>query len=113
MKIEKSLLSGTTPLLVLSLLRDGDKYGYQMITDLALRSEHAFELREGTLYPILHALEKDGALRSYEKETPTGKKRRYYTLTRVGEQRLQERETQWRQFVGAVDRVLRADPAIG
>ncbi|NCB04486.1 MAG: PadR family transcriptional regulator [Clostridia bacterium] len=113
MKIEKSLLSGTTPLLVLSLLRDGDKYGYQMITDLALRSEHAFELREGTLYPILHALEKDGALRSYEKETPTGKKRRYYTLTRVGEQRLQERETQWRQFAGAVDRVLRADPAVG
>ncbi|ODU55958.1 MAG: PadR family transcriptional regulator [Clostridium sp. SCN 57-10] len=111
MKIDKSLLSGTTPLLILSLLRDGDKYGYQMITDLALRSEHIFELREGTLYPILHALEKDGALRSYEKQTPAGKTRRYYTLTGAGEKRLSERETQWRQFTGAVERVLRAEPS--
>lgn len=111
MKIDKSLLSGTTPLLILSLLRDGDKYGYQMITDLALRSEHIFELREGTLYPILHALEKDGALRSYEKQTPAGKTRRYYTLTRAGEERLNERETQWRHFTGAVERVLHAEPS--
>ena len=68
MKIDKSLLSGSTALLVLSLLSESDKYGYQMISDLALRSEQVFEFKEGTLYPVLHALEKEGALRSYEKE---------------------------------------------
>ena len=49
MKIEKSLLSGSTPLLVLSLLKDGDKYGYEMVTELAKRSDDTFLLKEGTL----------------------------------------------------------------
>lgn len=51
MKIEKSLLSGSTSLLVLSLLKDGDKYGYEMIEELAKRSDDTFLLKEGTLYP--------------------------------------------------------------
>ena len=54
MKIEKSLLSGSTPLLILSLLKDGDKYGYEMIEELAKRSDDTFLLKEGTLYPLLH-----------------------------------------------------------
>ena len=54
-KIDKSLLSGSTSMLVLALLRESDKYGYQMITELALRSDNTFELKEGTLYPVLHA----------------------------------------------------------
>ena len=53
MKIEKSLLSGSTPLLVLSLLKDGDKYGYQMIEELRCRSDVTFSLKAGTLYPLL------------------------------------------------------------
>ena len=59
MKIEKSLLSGSTPMLVLSLLKDGDKYGYEMVETLARRSDDTFQLKEGTLYPLLHALEKE------------------------------------------------------
>ena len=65
MKIEKSLLSGSTPLLVLSLLKDGDKYGYEMVTELALRSDDTFQLKEGTLYPLLHTLEKNKFVTSY------------------------------------------------
>ena len=49
MKIEKSLLSGSTPMLILSLLKDGDKYGYEMVAELAKRSDDTFELKEGTL----------------------------------------------------------------
>ena len=60
MKVDKSLLSGSTSLLVLSLLKDGDKYGYQMADELAERSDHTFELKEGTRYPLLHSLEKEG-----------------------------------------------------
>ena len=57
--MEKNGLAGSTSLLVLSLLRDGDKYGYEMIAQLALRSEGVFELKEGTLYPVLHQLERE------------------------------------------------------
>ena len=50
MKIDKSLMTGSTTLLVLSLLAREEMYGYQMITELARRSDHTFELKEGTLY---------------------------------------------------------------
>ncbi len=106
MKIDKSLLSGSTALLVLSLLRENDKYGYQIIGDLAVRSERVFELKEGTLYPVLHALEKEGALRSYEKEAPTGRERRYYSITAKGRKLLEEKQEQWEHFARAVELIV-------
>ena len=57
MKISKELVKGSTATLVLSVLKSKDMYGYVIIKEIALRSEHVFELKEGTLYPILHALE--------------------------------------------------------
>ena len=56
MPIDKALMAGSTTLLVLSLLAEGEKYGYQMIAELARRSDNTFQLKEDTLYPILHAL---------------------------------------------------------
>ena len=55
-------------LLVLSLLAGEDMYGYQMIVELARRSDHTFEMKEGTLYPVLHGLERDGAVEAYQQE---------------------------------------------
>ena len=52
MKPDKSLLSGSTTLLILSLLSGGDMYGYEMISQLEARSDHTFTLKEGTLYPL-------------------------------------------------------------
>ena len=57
MKVDKSLITGSTTMLVLSLLKDGDKYGYEMIKELEKKSDETFSLKEGTLYPILHGLE--------------------------------------------------------
>ena len=79
-----------TALLVLALLSREDMYGYQMITRLEKQSDHTFEMKEGTLYPILHTLEKDGAVKSYEKEAPTGRMRKYYRITRKGLRLLDE-----------------------
>lgn len=59
-------------------------YGYQMIVELARRSDHTFEMKEGTLYPVLHGLERDGAVEAYQQEAPTGRMRKYYHLTRRG-----------------------------
>lgn len=112
MKIEKSLLSGSTPLLVLSLLKDGDKYGYEMIEELAKRSDDTFLLKEGTLYPLLHTLEKEGLVKSYNKTTPSGRERKYYRLTPAGGERLSYKEQEWKLFSEKVNAVIGATPAV-
>ena len=106
MKIEKSLLSGSTPMLVLSLLKDGDKYGYEMVDTLAKRSDDTFQLKEGTLYPLLHTMEKNHWVKSYTKPTPSGRERKYYHLTGEGLRQLEEKETQWKLFSEKVNAVL-------
>ena len=111
MRFEKTLVSGSTAMLVLSLLSDGDKYGYEMVLELARRSENAFQLKEGTLYPLLHALEKSGDVSSYLRTAPSGRERRYYALTDLGRGRLQEKSEEWRLFSESVNAVLRAAEA--
>ena len=106
MKIEKSLLSGSTPMLILSLLKDGDKYGYEMVETLAKRSDDTFALKEGTLYPLLHALEKEKFVESYSKTAPNGRERKYYRLTRSGREQLEYKEKEWRLFTEKVNAVL-------
>ena len=106
MKIEKSLLSGSTPLLVLSLLKDGDKYGYEMIEELAKRSDDTFQLKEGTLYPLLHTLEKEKLVASYSKQTSGGRERKYYRLTAEGLAQLEYKEKEWQLFTRTVNAVL-------
>ncbi len=110
MKIEKSLLSGSTPLLVLSLLKDGDKYGYEMADELAKRSDDTFQLKEGTLYPLLHTLEKNGLVKSYTKEGPGGRERRYYQLTEDGRGQLEHKTAEWKLFSEKVNAVIGATP---
>ena len=106
MKADQSLLNGSATLLVLSLLSTGDKYGYQMIAELEEKSDHTFSMKEGTLYPILHTLENAGAVDSYEKEAPTGRKRKYYHITKKGLKLLGEKKEEWSTFSQAVNAVL-------
>ena len=106
MKVEKSLLSGSTPLLILSLLKNEDMYGYQMVSELAKRSDDTFQLKEGTLYPLLHTLEKQGWVRSYAKQTPSGRERKYYRLTEDGHAQLEYKEKEWQLFSTKVNAVL-------
>ena len=95
-----------TSLLVLSLLSTEDMYGYQMIEELARRSNDAFQMKEGTLYPILHGLEKDKCLESYRQEAPSGRERKYYRLTRKGKTLLDEKRAEWEAFNHGVNSVL-------
>lgn len=106
MKYEKNLLSGSTPMLVLSLLTDGDKYGYQMVEELAKRSDDTFLLKEGTLYPLLHTLEKQGFVASYTMTTPQGRERKYYRLTHDGKKQLETKTREWKLFSEKVNAVL-------
>lgn len=80
MGIDKNLVQGSMALLLLRLLETKDMYGYEMIEALRSKSNNVFELKAGTLYPLLHSLESKGYVRSYE-DASSGKKRRYYQLT--------------------------------
>lgn len=100
-----------TRLLVLSLLAGEDMYGYQMIEELARRSNRTFEMKEGTLYPVLHGLEREGAVEAYRQEAPSGRIRKYYRLTRRGAARLEQEKQAWERYSGAVNAVLGISPA--
>ena len=101
-----------TKLLVLSLLAGADTYGYQMIVELGRRSNRTFEMKEGTLYPVLHGLEKDGYVEAYQQEAPTGRVRKYYHLTRKGGAALKTEEKAWETYSGAVNAVLRSSAGL-
>ena len=102
---------GGLDLLILHLLGEREMYGYEMVTELSLRSQEVFKLKEGTLYPLLHRLEKEGAVSAYE-ETAEGRTRRYYRLTRKGKGMLREREEAWARYAGAVNAVLCSTGAV-
>ena len=99
-------------LLVLSLLA-GELHDHLVAVHvLSRRSDHTFEMKEGTLYPVLHGLERSGAVEAYEQEAPTGRVRKYYHLTRRGAAFLKEEARAWQTYSGAVNAVLRACPAL-
>ena len=96
---------GGLDLLILSLLSEREMYGYEIVTELAKRSDETFMLREGTLYPLLHRLEQDGAVAARE-DKAAGRPRRYYRLTKKGGEKLAEREAEWVRYSTAVNAVL-------
>ena len=105
MRDSKELLTGGTGLLVLSVLNGTDLYGYRIIRELEIRSENAFEMSEGTLYPILHALEKEKFLESYWQEVD-GRNRKYYHITKKGIKELESKKQEFEEFTASVSKVL-------
>lgn len=105
MAIDKALISGSMSMLILRLLSEKDMYGYEMIDTLRRRSENVFELKAGTLYPLLHSLEDKNYLTCYEQEI-SGKVRKYYQLTKEGRRFFEKKQTEWTEYAHAVSNVL-------
>lgn len=105
MAVDKSLVSGSTTMLLLKLLAEKDMYGYEMIETLQARSKNVFELKAGTLYPLLHSLEQKKLLTVYEKEVG-GKVRKYYRITKEGHKVLKEKRQEWKTYSEAVANIL-------
>lgn len=106
MTFDKSLVGGSTVLLILSLLSEADKYGYEIIKELELRSENAFSFKEGTLYPVLHKLENDGYVKSYNSRGDRGRARKYYEITNKGKKQLISEKEKWNRFSKSVNRII-------
>lgn len=108
MPMDKSLTSGSMTMLILKLLSEKDMYGYEMIDTLRNRSQNVFELKAGTLYPLLHGLEEKSLVNVYEKEY-AGKVRKYYSLTKQGRELLDKKTEEWKVYSNAVLNVLALD----
>ena len=106
MASEKNLLSGNTTMLILKLLGERDMYGYQIIEELARRSDDTFRLKTGTLYPILHGLENDGMVSSYDEQADSARLRKYYHLTEKGHGLLERKRLEWAAYADAVNDVM-------
>ncbi|AUS95359.1 PadR family transcriptional regulator [Clostridium thermosuccinogenes] len=106
MPIDKTLLSGSTTMLILRLLEDRDMYGYQMIEELSKRSNDTFNLKAGTLYPLLHSLEQQGMVTSYDKNADGARMRKYYSITKKGRKLLADKKAEWQNYFTAVNHVL-------
>lgn len=106
MKINKELMKGSTSMLILTLLRCEDMYGYQITQKLRALSDNTFDMKEGTLYPMLYSLEKDGAVESYWFDTEEGRRRKYYKITDSGRNLLISKKKEWSIFVNAMNNVI-------
>lgn len=105
MGIDKNLIQGSMGLMIMRLLEEKDMYGYEMINVLRSKSNNVFELKSGTLYPLLHTLESKGFLSSYEDES-SGKTRKYYKLTNSGKKQVAQKKEEWNEYQTAVANVL-------
>jgi PadR family transcriptional regulator PadR len=99
--------AGVPELMILRLLKDGEMYGYEIVQAIAARTLQVVTPGEGVVYPVLHALEKEGALKSRRK-TVNGRSRVYYALTPRGAKKLAALAGHWTSVNNAVQAVLHA-----
>ena len=106
-----SFMNGVPELLVLRLIREREMYGYELVQAIRDRSQEAITIGEGVVYPVLHALEHDGALSSRRKSVK-GRSRVYYTITAAGLHRLDELTGTWTRLTDAVRTMLVGGPHV-
>ena len=96
---------GTLPTLILEALAQNPSHGYLIAQRIKERSEGVLDFKEGTLYPALHKLERDGMVESYE-GIEKGRPRRYYRITKSGRGALAKDRAEWRELSKAVTVIL-------
>src|SRR5882672_4155720 len=104
--MDTELLKGTLSLLILSLLSRKAMYGYEIAATVHRDTDGAFTWREGSLYPSLHKLEQTGLIVGEWEEKETGRKRRYYHITKEGRAALAEKVQSWTELCQAVNCIL-------
>lgn len=104
-KVNKELLKGSLELIILAVLKDEAQYGYEIAKQIKQNSKEVFDLGEGTLYPLLHKLEKEKLLQAYWQEVG-GRRRKYYGITKQGKKTLLEKKEEWQIFSSAVKAIV-------
>lgn len=103
--MNKELLKGTTEVMILRMLAREPMYGYGMIKNFDIVSNGVFKFKEGTLYPLLHSLEKKKYIESFW-DASDGRKRKYYKITDSGLKQLEVKQAEWLNFSQALNGLL-------
>ena len=106
MDYDREFLTGTVGVLILSLLGERAMYAYEMLQEAERRSEGTFLLKEGTIYPALHQMERSGLLHATWREGPAGRPRKYYALTAKGRRQAASKRRQWDSLNVAMRAIL-------
>jgi PadR family transcriptional regulator PadR len=100
------LLQGTLDLLILKTLAGGPLHGYGIAQRILITSQETLQVQQGSLYPALHRLARQGLLKSEWKESGNGPMAKMYSLTAAGRKRFQDEIADWKRYAGAVAMVL-------
>ena len=106
MDFDREFLTGTVSVLILSLLAERTMYAYEMLQEAERRSAGTFRLKEGTIYPALHQMERAGLLQATWRESAEGRSRKYYALTTKGRRQARSKRRQWDSLLAAMRAIL-------
>lgn len=93
--LDKEFVAATSVPLTLLILNEADSYGYEIIQHVSRLTDGELNWTESMLYPVLHRLERQKLIKSYWGDSPAGRKRKYYSLTKSGLKAIKEKERQW------------------
>ncbi|MEE8459112.1 MAG: PadR family transcriptional regulator [Phycisphaerales bacterium] len=105
MRVERELMRGAGPAAVLKLLEPGEMYGYELVSALGTRTDGVLAMGHSTLYPLLYNLEAKKLITSRWRRAESNRRRRYYSLTDRGRQRLAAERGQWKSLVRALTQI--------
>ena len=108
--ISKELVAASTVPLVLSVLADGENYGYALIQRVRALSAEKIQWTEGMLYPVLHWMEKEGLIESKWQESESGRRRKYYMLRKEGRKALRAEQKQWMTVHATLTKLWKSQP---
>lgn len=103
MMISSDIIRGHLDAILLVLIGEKDRYGYEISREISLRTQERFQIKEATLYAVFQRLEKRGFIRSYEGSVTLGGKRRYYAITAQGRAYLEEGRKEWQSVKEIID----------
>ncbi|MEN6311890.1 MAG: helix-turn-helix transcriptional regulator [Acidobacteriota bacterium] len=110
--ISKALMAASTTPIILSILLDGEDYGYNIIQRVKEASGGSLEWSDGMLYPVLQRLEKEGFVSSRWIVSEEGRHRKYYAITDDGRRELESEMAQWKSVYAAMARLCGPLPAV-
>src|SRR5262245_65245571 len=99
--MDSRLLWGMLDMLILDVISRGPTYGYQIAQTVMSQSKGYFDLKEGSLYPALHRLERQKWLASYWEDVEEGRRRKFYKITPAGRKTLEDKRDEWSRFTSS------------
>ena len=109
--LEKEVKRGSTEMLILALVEDRQRHGYEIAKLIETRSDGVLQFNVASLYPLLYRMEKRGLIKGTWIEKPGQRRRRFYKLMPAGKKALNEQRQTWADFFAALDRVAKIKPA--